>query len=221
LSSFKKRVDKKVNNKKINGMSYFKCDVTIESEINKVLKKISEKYGGIDIIISNAGFAIQRSLEDIDKLVLDRSFAINFFAHHYLAQQSVEIFKRQSTGGSILFNISKQAINPGENFASYGLPKATLLFLMKQYALEFGKYGIRFNGINADRIKSGLMTKEVILKRAKARGLSVSSYMSGNLLKKEVKPEDVANAFFYLSRSLKTTACIMTVDGGNIEASLR
>ena len=209
------------NNKKINGMSYFKCDVTIESEINKVLKKISEKYGGIDIIISNAGFAIQRSLKDIDKLVLDRSFAINFFAHHYLAQQSVEIFKRQSTGGSILFNISKQAINPGENFASYGLPKATLLFLMKQYALEFGKYGIRFNGINADRVKSGLMTKEVISKRAKARGLSVSSYMSGNLLKKEVKPEDVANAFFYLSRSLKTTACIMTVDGGNIEASLR
>ena len=209
------------NNKQINGMSYFKCDVTIESEINKVLKKVSEKYGGIDIIISNAGFAIQRSLKDVDKLVLDKSFAINFFAHHYLAQQSVEIFKRQSTGGSILFNISKQAINPGENFASYGLPKATLLFLMKQYALEFGKYGIRFNGINADRVKSGLMTKEVILKRAKARGLSVSSYMSGNLLKKEVKPEDVANAFFYLSRSLKTTACIMTVDGGNIEASLR
>jgi rhamnose utilization protein RhaD (predicted bifunctional aldolase and dehydrogenase)/NAD(P)-dependent dehydrogenase (short-subunit alcohol dehydrogenase family) len=209
------------NDKKINGMSYFKCDVTIESEINKVLKKISEKYGGIDIIISNAGFAIQRPLKDIDKNVLDKSFAINFFAHHYLAQQSVEIFKRQSTGGSILFNISKQAINPGENFASYGLPKATLLFLMKQYALEFGKYGIRFNGINADRVKSGLMTKEVILKRAKTRGLSLRSYMSGNLLKKEVKPEDVANAFFYLSRSLKTTACIMTVDGGNIEASLR
>ena len=65
------------------------------------------------------------------------------------------------------------------------------------------------------------MTKEVISKRAKARGLSVSSYMSGNLLKKEVKAEDVANAFYYLSRSLKTTACIMTVDGGNIEASLR
>ena len=91
----------------------------------------------------------------------------------------------------------------------------------KQYALEFGKYGIRFNGINADRIKSGLMTKQVISKRAKSRGLSIRSYMSGNLLKKEVKPEDVANAFFYLSRSLKTTACIMTVDGGNIEASLR
>ena len=112
-------------------------------------------------------------------------------------------------------------MNPGVNFGSYGLPKAALLFLMKQYALEFGKYGIRFNGINADRIKSGLMTNEVIFKRARDRGLSIHSYMSGNLLKKEVKPEDVANAFFYLSCSLKTTACVITVDGGNIEASLR
>ena len=92
---------------------------------------------------------------------------------------------------------------------------------MKQYALEFGKYGIRFNGINADRIKSGLLTNKLISKRAKSRGLSVNAYLSGNLLNKEVKAQDVANAFFYLSCSLKTTACIITVDGGNIEASLR
>ncbi len=214
-------LDKVKNNKNIEGMSYYKCDVTKESEIRKILQKISEKFGGVDIIVSNAGFAIQRSLKDLDKLTLDKSFSINFFAHHYLAQQSTEILKTQSTGGSILFNISKQAVNPGSNFGSYGLPKATLLFLMKQYALEFGKYGIRFNGINADRIKSGLMTKNIISKRAKARGLSTDSYMSGNLLKKEVKPKDVAEAFFHLSKSLKTTACIITVDGGNVEASLR
>ena len=214
-------LDKIKNNKSINGMSFFKCDVTNEDEIKKVLKQISQKFGGIDNIISNAGFAIQKPLKDIDKILLDKSFSINFFAHHFLAQQSAMILKTQSTGGSILFNISKQSVNPGTNFGSYGLPKATLLFLMKQYALEFGKYGIRFNGVNADRIKSGLMTKDIIIKRAKSRGVSISSYMSGNLLKKEVKPEDVANAFFHLTRSLKTTACIITVDGGNIEASLR
>ena len=61
----------------------------------------------------------------------------------------------------------------------------------------------------------------MISRRAKSRGLSVKSYMGGNLLKKEVKANDVANAFFHLSRSYKTTACIITVDGGNIEASLR
>ena len=209
------------NYRKIDGMTYYKCDVTNENQIKKILNKISIKYGGIDIVISNAGFAFQKPLNHTDKLLLDKSFAINFFSHHFLAQKSVEIFKTQSTGGSILFNISKQSVNPGINFGSYGLPKATLLFLMKQFALEYGKYGIRFNGINADRIRSGLLTKDLISQRAKARGLSEDSYMSGNLLKKEVKPKDVADAFFYLSRSLKTTACVITVDGGNIEASLR
>tara|TARA_Y100000590_G_scaffold342029_1_gene390421 strand:- start:5921 stop:7945 length:2025 start_codon:yes stop_codon:yes gene_type:complete len=208
-------------NKNIEGMHYYKCDVTKYNDIKNTLKSISEKFGGLDIVISNAGLAIQKSLKDLNKNILDKSFATNFFAHHFLAQQSSVILKNQSTGGSILFNISKQAVNPGAEFAAYGLPKATLLFLMKQYALEFGKFGIRFNGINADRIKSGILTKTMISRRAKSRGLSVKSYMGGNLLKKEVKANDVANAFFHLSRSYKTTACIITVDGGNIEASLR
>ena len=214
-------IDNKLYNKDISNMTFYKCDVTDEKQITKILNLVSKKFGGIDIIISNAGLAIQKSLKDINKAVLDKSFSINFFAHHYLTQKSVEILKRQSTGGSILFNISKQSVNPGKDFGSYGLPKSTLLFLMKQYALEFGQYGIRFNGINADRIKSGLLNEKLITKRAKKRGLSIKSYMTGNLLKKEVKPNDVANAFFYLSCSLKTTACILTVDGGNIEASLR
>ena len=208
-------------NKDTSNMFTYNCDVTNRTEIKLVLKKISENFGGLDIVISNAGLAIHKSLKDLDKNILDKSFSINFFAHHYLTQLSCEIFKLQLTGGSILFNISKQSINPGVDFGSYGLPKSTLLYLMKQYALEYSKFGIRFNGINADRIRSGLLTKNLISRRAKSRKLSVNSYIKGNLLKKEVTPEDVANAFFHLSISFKTTACIITVDGGNIEASLR
>ena len=206
---------------KINEMNYYQCDVTNKNNIKFVLKKISEKFGGIDIVISNAGFAIHKSLKDLDKLILDKSFSINFFAHHYLTQLCCEILKNQSTGGSVLFNISKQSVNPGENFGSYGLPKSALLYLMKQYALEYSKFGIRFNGVNADRIRSGILTKNLIVKRARSRKLNTATYIRGNLLKKEVKPEDVADAFFHLSISYKTTACIITVDGGNIEASLR
>jgi len=213
--------EKKLIKFDLNNISYFKCDVTKNKEIKNILKKISLIYGGLDIVISNAGYAIQKPLKNINKLTLEKSFSINLFAHHFLAQQSVEILKRQSTGGSILFNITKQAINPGADFASYGLPKATLFFLMKQYSLEYSKFGIRFNGVNPDRIKSGILTKDMILKRAKSRGISVNKYLKGNLLKTEVKPEDVAKAFFYLSMSYKTTACVITVDGGNIEASLR
>ncbi len=212
------KIDSKVH---LNDMTYYKCDISKQNQINQVLSKILSKYGGIDIVISNAGYALQKSLLDINKNILDRSFAVNFFAHHFLTQKTVEILKNQSIGGSILYNISKQAINPGKNFGSYGLPKAALMFLMKQYALEFGKNGIRFNGVNADRIKSGLLTDEIIKKRAKSRGIDINTYMKGNLLKKEVKPEDVAKAFFALAVSFKTTACILTVDGGNIEASLR
>ena len=85
-----------------------------------------------------------------------------------------------------MINISKQSINPGINFGPYGVPKASTLFLMRQYALEYGQHGIQANGINADRIRSGILTNEMINKRSKARGLNKKDYMSGNLLKTEV-----------------------------------
>ena len=129
--------------------------------------------------------------------------------------------KKQNTDGCLLFNISKQSVNPGKNFGPYGLPKSALLSLCKQYALDYGSYGIRSNGVNADRIKSGLMTEKMIKRRAKARSVSTETYMRGNLLSDEVKAEDVAKAFFHLAVSKKTTGAILTVDGGNIAASLR
>jgi len=152
---------------------------------------------------------------------LRKSFEINFYSHQKITSSVVQIMKKQSTGGSIMFNISKQAINPGINFGPYGLPKSSTLFLMKQYALECGQYDIRVNGINADRIQSGILTEELIRQRAKARNISKSKYLANNLLQKEVLAEDVANAFFIQSLLKKTTGNIITVDGGNIEASLR
>src|SRR5262249_35039191 len=101
------------------------------------------------------------------------------------------------------------------------LPKAATLFLMRQYAVDHGADGIRSNAVNADRIRSGLLTDEMVSKRARARGISEADYMSGNMLGREVKAEDVAEAFVFLASARKTTAGIVTVDGGNIEASLR
>jgi NAD(P)-dependent dehydrogenase (short-subunit alcohol dehydrogenase family) len=112
-------------------------------------------------------------------------------------------------------------VNPGRDFGPYGLPKASTLFLMKQYALDHGRDGIRSNAVNADRIRTGLLTDDMIASRSQARGLSESSYMSANLLGREVTAEDVADAFVYLATATKTTAATLTVDGGNIEASLR
>jgi NAD(P)-dependent dehydrogenase (short-subunit alcohol dehydrogenase family) len=127
----------------------------------------------------------------------------------------------QQTGGCLLFNISKQALNPGAAFGPYGLPKAATLALMRQYALEYGAVGIRANAVNADRIRGGLLTPEMIATRARARGVSEAAYMGGNLLGREVSAEDVAQAFLQLALARNTTGSFATVDGGNIAAAPR
>ena len=95
------------------------------------------------------------------------------------------------------------------------------LFLVRQYALDYGNEGIRANAVNADRIRSGLLTEDMIASRSKLRGLSEQAYMRGNLLGREVAAEDVAQAFLAQALALKTTADVTTVDGGNIAAALR
>ena len=122
---------------------------------------------------------------------------------------------------ALLFNVSKQALNPGADFGAYGTSKAALLALVRQYALEHGPDGIRANAVNADRIRSGLLTDDMIASRARSRGLSETAYMSGNLLGQEVTAADVAQAFVMLALLPKTTGAVLTVDGGNVAAMVR
>ena len=197
------------------------ADLTNNQKLKKIVEKIVLNFGGIDVLISNAGRAFQGAIETVDPKIIKKSYDINFLSHQNISQLAVQVMKKQSTGGLILYNLSKQAINPGKNFGPYGLAKSTTLFLMKQYALECGEYNIRVNGINADRIESGLLTKELINQRATSRGLSKEKYLSNNLLNKQVLADDVAEAFYAQTLLKKTTANIITVDGGNIEASLR
>ncbi|HMI97554.1 MAG TPA: SDR family oxidoreductase, partial [Micropepsaceae bacterium] len=197
------------------------CDVTDAAALRRAFDAVAEKFGGVDIVVSNAGAAWQGRIGEVEDEVLRQSFELNFFAHQSVAQNAVRIMKAQGTGGCLLFNTSKQAVNPGKDFGPYGLPKAATLFLVKQYALDHGKDGIRANAVNADRIRTGLLTDDMVAARAKARGLSEADYMSGNLLGREVTADDVADAFVFLALARKTTAATITVDGGNIEASLR
>ena len=197
------------------------CDVRNKKSVKKTFNQICEKYGGIDILISNAGTATNGAIGEVEDNILRQSFEDNFFSHQNCASEAIKIMKKQNISGCLLFNISKQSVNPGKNFGPYGLPKSALLSLCKQYAVDYGSYGIRSNGVNADRIRSGLMNDKMIRTRAKARSISTDDYMRGNLLLNEVKAEDVAKAFFHLATSKKTTGAILAVDGGNIAASLR
>jgi rhamnose utilization protein RhaD (predicted bifunctional aldolase and dehydrogenase)/NAD(P)-dependent dehydrogenase (short-subunit alcohol dehydrogenase family) len=197
------------------------CDVTDPASVRAAFDKVVEAFGGVDIVVSNAGAAWQGNIGSVEDEVLRKSFELNFFAHQTVAQNAVKIMRAQGTYGCLLFNTSKQAVNPGKDFGPYGLPKAATLFLVRQYALDHGKDGIRANAVNADRVRSGLLTDDMVAARSKARGVSEDSYMSGNLLGREVYAAEVAEAFVYLAHAEKTTAAVITVDGGNIEAALR
>ncbi len=195
--------------------------MTDPDAVRDAFDRVATRFGGVDIVVSNAGAAWQGRIGEVDPQILRDSFALNFWAHQWVAQNAVRVMRAQRTGGVLLFNVSKQALNPGADFGPYGIPKAATLALMRQYALDYGADGIRANAVNADRIRGGLLTPEMIAARARARGVSEAEYMGGNLLRREVTADDVARAFLHLALARNTTASIETVDGGNIAAAPR
>ncbi|TIP22812.1 MAG: bifunctional aldolase/short-chain dehydrogenase [Mesorhizobium sp.] len=204
-----------------NGSIGVGADITDPAQMRAAFDKAVAVYGGLDILVSNAGAAWEGRIGELDDATLRKSFELNFFAHQSAAQNAVRIMLEQGTGGVLLFNTSKQAINPGPKFGAYGMPKAATLFLSRQYAVDYGAHGIRSNAVNADRIRSGLLTDAMIASRSSARGVSEKEYMAGNLLGQEVTAEDVAQAFLHQALAERTTANVTTVDGGNIAAALR
>jgi NAD(P)-dependent dehydrogenase (short-subunit alcohol dehydrogenase family) len=196
-------------------------DVTDEAAVRQSFNKLVQTFGGIDMLISNAGNAVQGAVGEVGMNELRASFELNFFAHQVLASEASQRFLAQKTGGVLLFNASKAAFNPGKNFGPYALPKAAVVALTKQYALDYGADGIRANAINADRIRTSLFSEQVLKERAEARGLTPDDYFRSNLLQQEVYDTDVAQGFLNLALAEKTTGSIITIDGGNIAASPR
>jgi len=208
--------------KKLGGTALgLACDVTDPASVRQAFDRVAAQFGGVDIVLSNAGAAWQGRIGEVEDRVLRQSFELNFFAHQTVAQNAVRIMLAQGTGGVLLFNVSKQAVNPGPNAGPYGLPKAATLFLVRQYALEYGADGIRANAVNADGVRGGLLTPRFIEQRAAAYGMSAAEYMSRNLLRREVTAEDVAEAFVSLALARSTTGSFVAVDGGNIAAAPR
>ena len=197
------------------------CDVTDTSAVRAAFDAAAARFGGVDVVVSNAGAAVAGAMADLPEADLRRAFELNFFGHQHVAQAAVRVLRAQGRDGCLLFNVSKQAVNPGPDFGAYGTSKAALLALVRQYALELGGEGVRVNAVNADRIRSGLLTPEMIAARAAARGVGEGEYMAGNLLRREVTAEDVAQAFVASALARATTGDVTTVDGGNVAAMMR
>lgn len=196
-------------------------DVSDAQAVRASLDACVAHFGGLDGVVSNAGIAPQAPIGECPPALLHESFAVNLFAHQWIAAHALAIFRAQGIGGYLLFNASKAAFNPGPEFGPYAIPKAALVALTKQYALEGAAFGVRANAVNADRIRTQLLSLDAVEQRAKARGLELDAYFRSNLLGREVLAEEVAAAFAYLASARSTTGCVVTVDGGNIAASPR
>ncbi len=198
-----------------------RCDVTDEKALAQAFERVCETFGGLDILVSNAGATWQGRIGEVEEAELRQSFELNFFAHYRAARAAVGIMLQQGTGGALLFNTSRQAISPSAGAGPYGLPNAATLALVRQFAVDYGVDGIRANAVSAEGVRSGVLTEETIAKRALARGVSTEELLRDNLLHREVHADDVARVFVDLALADKTTAAIVNVDGGNIASALR
>jgi NAD(P)-dependent dehydrogenase (short-subunit alcohol dehydrogenase family) len=179
-------------------------------------------YGGLDIVVSNAGIAHSAPVDEMSLAEWDRSFAVNSTGHFLVAREGMRLFKAQGLGGAFVFVATKNVMSPGKDFAAYSAAKASEAQLAKVLALEGGAHGIRSNIVNPDAVfrDSKLWSADIRRERARAQGITVEQledfYRKRNILAAPILPEDVAEAILFLAsdRSAKTTGCTITVDGG-------
>jgi rhamnose utilization protein RhaD (predicted bifunctional aldolase and dehydrogenase)/NAD(P)-dependent dehydrogenase (short-subunit alcohol dehydrogenase family) len=194
-------------------------DVTQASDVTASVELAVDSFGGLDVVVSNAGTAPSGLLHETSgDAALRASLEVNLLGHQNVARAAAELFVRQGTGGVLLFNASKSAFNPGPEFGPYAVAKAALVALMKQYAVDLAPHRIRAGAVNADRIRTDLFGGGVLEARARARGISPEAYFQLNLLSRETTADDVADAFVWLARAEATTGAVLPVDGGNAAA---
>jgi NAD(P)-dependent dehydrogenase (short-subunit alcohol dehydrogenase family) len=201
-------------------------DVSSEESVERAFEETALAYGGADIVVSNAGISSFGSLDVLQTADWDRSFDVNARGHFLVVRAAMRIMKQQGTGGSIVFNASKNVTAPGKEFGAYSVSKAAEAQLCRIVALEGGEFGIRANMLNPDAIFGGsrFWSDEMRSMRAQNYGIEPDRlpeyYRNRTLLKTEVTAADVAEAALFLAgpRSAKTTGAMLPVDGGVKEA---
>lgn len=203
-------------------------DVTSEESVRLGLEELITQSGGLDILVPNAGIAHVATIADLSESAFRQVMEVNCLGVFQVIKGAIPIFRRQSTGGSIVINSSKNVFAPGAAFGAYSASKAGAHQLGKIAALELAEYGIRVNMINADAIfddagvSSGLWDV-VGPERMRSRNLDPEGlkdyYRRRNLLKTTVTADHVGNAVvFFASEQTPTTGATLPVDGGIMAA---
>ena len=204
-------------------------DVTDAVTIKNTYDAAALTFGGIDIIVNNAGLSISKPIEDHTEKDWDLLYDVLVKGQFLVTQAGVALMRKQDLGGDIINIVSKNALVSGPNNAGYGSAKAAQLHLSRLNAAELGKDGIRVNVVNPDAVISGsnIWSNGWAEGRAKVYGISVDElpayYANRTLLNEIIAPEDIANACFALVGGLlnKSTGNILNVDGGMAAAFVR
>jgi rhamnulose-1-phosphate aldolase/alcohol dehydrogenase len=204
-------------------------DVTDSTQIKEALEATALAFGGVDMVINNAGLSISKSIEEHTDQDWDLLYEVLVKGQFKITQAGIGVMKKQGTGGDIINIVSKNALVSGPNNAGYGSAKAAQLHLSRLNAAELGADHIRVNVVNPDAVisDSNIWAGGWAEGRAKAYGITVaelpSYYAKRTLLDEIILPVDIANACFAFVGGLlnKSTGNVLNVDGGIAAAFLR
>jgi rhamnulose-1-phosphate aldolase/alcohol dehydrogenase len=201
----------------------FGGDVTSEDAVADAFAAAVEAYGGLDIVVSNAGIASSAALEDTTLDEWNRNHSILGTGYFLVSREAFRVLKAQDTGGSVVFVASKNALVAGKNAAAYSSAKAAELHLARCLAEEGGADGIRVNTVNPDAVLQGSKIWEGSWREERAAAYNLTPdeldehYRQRNTLKVNILPEDIAQAVLHFAsetRSGKSTGNLLNVDGG-------
>jgi rhamnulose-1-phosphate aldolase/alcohol dehydrogenase len=204
-------------------------DVTIEKSVHEAFEAIALAFGGVDIIVNNAGISISKSIADHSIEDWDKLYDILVKGQFLVSKMGIEIMRKQNFGGDIINIVSKNSIVAGPNNAGYGSAKAAQAHLSRLLAAELGPDKIRVNIVNPDAViaDSNIWAGGWAEGRAKAYGIKVEElpayYAKRTLLNETILPADIANACLAFVSGLldKSTGNVLNVDGGFSAAFLR
>ena len=204
-------------------------NVTEEEAVDGAYADMAVEFGGVDIVVSNAGIASSAPVEDTSLDLWNRNMSILSTGYFLVARAAFRMLKTQDIGGSIVFIGSKNALAASPNASAYCTAKASEIHLARCLALEGAPHGIRVNVVNPDAVLRGsrIWSGEWLDQRASTYGTDKEGleemYRQRSLLKRSVLPEDIAEAtyFFASEASAKSTGNIVNVDAGNVQAFTR
>jgi rhamnulose-1-phosphate aldolase/alcohol dehydrogenase len=206
-----------------------KLDVTQEDAVLRAFAEASVEFGGIDILVSNAGIASSAAVEDTTLAMWNKNIDILATGYFLVSREAFRLFRRQKLGGNVVFVASKNGLASSPNASAYCTAKAAEIHLARCLALEGADAGIRVNTVNPDAVLRGskIWNGEWREQRAASSKIEVDDleehYRKRSMLKLNVFPEDIAEAIFFLASdaSAKSTGNIINVDAGNAQSFTR